>query len=97
MKSLIAPIIDKKDALTTLDDSYFYSGRIQMINALPPMGSAIVTAETSLNFLAKEIFNDEKLSWVISVYNGVTDDDIEIGMELSYPNPSAVNNILNIL
>lgn len=100
MESIIITDIDIYDAVDVLGGTdtpnYVYNDKAQKILSLPKYDEARVHIEGTLNLVAKDIYGDERLAWIISVYNGMTDSDIIPGAMISYPKLESVREVLKL-
>lgn len=91
-------ITDLTSVLSSTSDTpnYLYQDNIQKILSLPVYDEARIHTEGTLNIMALDIYKDEKLAWILSIYNGITDDDVVPGLVVRYPNLEAVREILKM-
>lgn len=78
------------------NDSPIYSNNLGAIKLLPKVYSATVTCQTTLSEISSTLFGNSKLSWLIAVYNGITNDDIYPGMQVYAPDLDVASKLVNI-
>lgn len=76
------------------DASLLYNEKLIKLRVLARAGESTVLIDTNLATIAKEVYGNANYSWIIAIYNGITDDDIYPGMVLYYPDIESVKLIL---
>lgn len=74
---------------TDLTNSLF----LKELPKLPSYDSVLVTSKR-YDLLAKEVYNNDKLGWILQFYSGILEEDLVLNSQLKYPALNEVSNLI---
>jgi len=74
---------------TDIMDSLF----LKELPKLPSYDSILITSKR-YDLLAKSVYNNDKLGWILQFYSGILEDDLILGRYLPYPSLDSVSNLI---
>lgn len=54
----------------------------------------VTTTRFDLLAAQKSIYGDPMYGWILQIYNGLTEDDLKLGMEIPYPSLPDVKDLI---
>jgi hypothetical protein len=76
------------------EESPLFNKKIASIKSLIPKGEITVLIHANLSNISNDVYGSPNYSWIIGLYNGVTDSDITPGMKLLYPSLESVELVV---